>query len=282
MTTNKLGRIIANTRPSGIDIYLDGKPVLDTEGRIAKTPTIVLNVTEGAHNVTFCKSGYDDTTIMVNIKDGLDTYARAVLSTKFIRYPMMLSHEPSIESGQPAPGWPALPIPQIPIGYMVATTIPDGAEIFIDGQPIFDTVGKVLTTPASVLGIVTGKHTVTFRKKGYSDENIGVYIENGLYSDAYAVLKPIMTTSKPIIILTPAKGEITIDTSPSGAEIYIDSELILDSMETRIRTPTTLILNEGWHDLVLHLEHYCRESAPIYVDSNIPTFIRKNLYKEPC
>ena len=265
---------------------MDGIPILDSEGQIAKTPTIILNVSPGIHNVTFSKSGYDSTTIMVNVREGLDTDARAILATKFMRYPMMLSSteelKPSIESSQPAPGWPALPIPQIPYGYLVTNTIPDGAEIFIDGQPILDTVGKVLTTPASVLGIVVGKHTVTLRKKGYSDTNIDIFIENGLYSDAYAILRPIMTTSKPIIILEPAKGEITVNTLPGGAKIYIDSKLILDDVGTPIRTPATLILNEGHHDLVVYLENYCREFGPIYVYPNAKTYVHKDLYGPPC
>jgi hypothetical protein len=281
----RFGKIIANTRPNNVEIYLDGIPILDSEGQIAKTPTIILNVSEGAHNITFSKSGYDSTTIMVNVREGLDTDARAILATKFMRYPNMLSStelKPSIESSQPAPGWPALPIPQIPYGYLVANTIPDGAEIYIDGQPIFDTVGKVLTTPASILGIVIGRHTVTFRKKGYSDTNIDVFIENGLYSDAYAVLRPIMIGSKPIVILGPAKGEITVDTTPAGAQIYINSKLMVDDKRTPIRTPVTLTLNEGWYDLGVYLEKYCREFSPIYIYPNAKTYIHRDLYSPPC
>ena len=128
----RFGKIIANTRPSNVEIYLDGIPILDSEGQIAKTPIIILNVSEGVHNVTFSKSGYDSITIMVNVREGLDTDARAILATKFMRYPNMLSGElKPIESSQPAPGWPALPIPQIPFGNLVANTIPDGAEIYI-------------------------------------------------------------------------------------------------------------------------------------------------------
>ncbi len=196
----RFGKIITNTRPNNVEIYLDGIPVLDSEGQIGKTPKIILNVSEGMHNITFIKPGFDYTTVMVYVQEGLDSYARAILSTKFMRYPMMLSlkeqQNSSIQSHQPSPGWPALPIPQIPYGYLVANTIPDGAEIYIDDRPIFDTVGKVITTPASVLGIVTGKHTVKFRKEGYYDSIIEINIDNGLYSDAYTELRPIIVTSR--------------------------------------------------------------------------------------
>ena len=277
--TVKLGRIIANTRPTGLDIYLDGKPVLDPPGNIARTPTLILNDVIGPHNVTFSKLGYDSTTVMVYVQEGLDCYARAILTTKSIRYPFMLGQQ-HIESTQPSPGWPALPIPQIPYGNLVVNTIPDEAEIYIDGKPIFDSIGKILTTPASVLGIVVGKHIVRFRKRGYSDENVDVYIENGLYSDAYAELKPIISSSQSIV--DRVKGEITIDTTPAGAKIYIDGKLMQYNNENYIRTPAKLTLNEGWHDMVMYLEKYCREATPIYIYGNTTTSIHRNLFQPPC
>ena len=279
--TIKLGRIIANTRPTGLDIYLDGKPVLDSPGNIARTPTLILNVVTGPHNVTFSKLGYDTTTVMVYVQEGLDCYARAILTTKSIRYPFMLGQQ-HIESTQPSPGWPTLPIPQIPYGNLVANTIPDGAEIYIDGKPVFDTIGKVLTTPASVLGIVVGKHDITFRKKGFSDMNLEIYIENGLYSDAYAELKPIISASQSMVDRILAKGEITVDTTPGGAKIYIDGKLMYDDNENPIRTPTKLTINEGWHDMVVYLEKFCREAVPIYIYGNMTTSIHRNLFQQPC
>ena len=283
----RYGRIIANTRPNNIEIYLDGIPVLDSEDQIARTPKIILNVSEGIHNVTFSKLGYDTTTVMVNVQEDLDCYARAILATKSIRYPFMLGQQ-HVESIQPSPGWPALPIPQIPYGNLVANTIPDGAEIYIDGRPVFDSVGKISTTPASVLGIVVGGHDVTFRKKGFSDMNVRIYIENGLYSDAYAELKPIISSpsiSSPSMLQSvsvQAKGEITIDTTPGGAEIYIDSKLMYDNNGNPIRTPAKLTLNEGWHDMVVYLEKFCREATPIYVYPNSITSVNKKLFTPPC
>ena len=275
------GRIIANTRPSNIEIYLDGMPVLDSEGQITRTPTIILNIVAGPHNVTFSKLGYDTTTVMVDVQEDLYCYARAILTTKSIRYPFMLGQQ-HVESTQPSPGWPALPIPQIPYGNLVANTIPDGAEIYIDGKPIFDSIGKVLTTPASVLGIVVGQHTVTFRKKEYSDENVEVYIENGLYSDAHAELKLIISASQSMADRIPVKGEITIDTTPAGAQIYIDSKIMVDNTEVPIRTPARLSLNTGWHDLVVYLEKFCREATPVYIYPDTHVSVHKDLFTPPC
>lgn len=204
------GRIIANTRPGRAIIYLDGEIVIDSSGQIAKTPTVIYNVTEGMHTVTFSKSGYSDITIIANVKvgsDGSDCHARAVLDTSKWSYPLMLSQQlsptdkpsPTDTSQtlqhqlQPSPGWPYIPVRQVTYGHMVADTTPDGAEIYLDGQSVRDINGDIATTPSSVTGIITGVHIVTFKKAGYMDTSIIVEIKNGLYSDAYATLQLITT-----------------------------------------------------------------------------------------
>ena len=203
-----LGRIIAATRPGRAKIYLDGEVVLDSSGQTAMTPTVIHNVSEGTHTVTFSKSGYSDITILANVKvdsNGSDCHARAVLDTSKWSYPMMLSEQQSpietlkkslqqqMQPLQPSPGWPYIPVQQVTYGHMVASTSPDGAEIYLDGQHVLDINGNVATTPSSVTGIITGVHTVTFKKAGYIDTSVTVEIQNGLYSDARATLQCITT-----------------------------------------------------------------------------------------
>lgn len=207
---SSLGRIIAATRPGRANIYLDGEIVLDSSGQIAMTPTVIHNVTEGMHTVTFSKSGYSDITILANVEvdsDRSDCHARAVLDTSKWSYPLMLSQQPSpiyahqdmlrksllqqMQPLQPSPGWPYIPIKQVTYGHMVTSTIPDGAEIYLDGQHVLDVNGNIATTPSTVTGIVTGLHTVTFEKDGYISVNILVEIKNGLYSDVQATLRSI-------------------------------------------------------------------------------------------
>jgi hypothetical protein len=285
----KYGRLIVNTRPGNIEIYLDGQPVFDSLGRIAKSPTLILNVSEGIHNVTFSKDGYDSVTVMTNVQEGFDSNVKAILNTSQIRYPMMLSAQtdPYIESLQPSPGWPTLPIPQITYGHIVANTIPDGAEVYMDGQPVFDTVGRVVTTPVTILDIITGVHRVTFKKQGYFDENVDVLIQNGLYSDAYTTLRIMALTDNSYILsdydnmlssyiepkwymepdymqpyysqsyyLQPKqRGTVHFDTQPHGAIITVDGQYIVDpDTEEYIRTPATVLLFEGRRDFVLKLD----------------------------
>lgn len=209
---SSLGRIIAVTRPGRAKIYLDGEVVLDSSGQAAMTPTVIYNVSEGMHTVTFSKSGYSDITILANVKvdsNGSDCHARAVLDTSKWSYPIMLSLQlypidsfqnsskhiqQSLQHLQPSPGWPYIPVQQVTYGHMVASTSPDGAVIYIDGQLILDINGDAAKTPLSIIGIVTGSHMVTFKKDGYVDVNTLVNIENGLYSDIFVTLRSI--TSK--------------------------------------------------------------------------------------
>lgn len=200
-----LGHIIAATRPGRAKIYLDGDIVLDTSGQVAMTPTVIHNVPEGTHTVTFSKSGYSDITILANVKidsNGSDCHARAVLDTSKWSYPLMLSQQPApIETLnptqqpptqlQPSPGLPYIPVQQVTYGHMVISTAPEGAEIYLDGQHVLDINGHIAMTPTTVTGIVTGIHTVTFEKVGYMSTNILVEIRNGLYSDVQATLRSI-------------------------------------------------------------------------------------------
>lgn len=194
---SSLSRIIANTRPGRADIYLDGKVVLDSSGNIAKTPTVIYNIEKGIHTVTFSKSGYTDITIIANVLEGSDCHARAVLNTSMWSYPLMLSSsteniQPYLTVNmQPSPGWPYLPIKQVTYGHMVASSTPDEADIYLDGKPVLDVNGNIAKTPSSITGIITGIHTVTFKKVGYIDTNITIEIQNGLYSDAHATLTTI-------------------------------------------------------------------------------------------
>ncbi len=294
----RFGKLIVNTRPGNVEIYLDGQPVLDYAGRIAKTPTIILNVSKGIHNITFSKDGYDNTTVMVNVQEGFDSEVKAILNTSQIRYPNMLS-------AQPSPGWPSLPIPQIPYGHIVANTIPDEAEVYLDGQPVFDTVGRVVTTPVTILNIATGVHKVTFKKQGYFDENVDVLIQNGLYSDAGAILRLRMAPMNLSLsdmeqkwymepdymqfqsyyqnYLQPRqRGSVYFDTSPHGAIIMVDGQYIIDTdTEEYIRTPATILLFEGRRDYVLKLDnhHDAHGYVDIYAGSRVDVF--KNMEPIP-
>lgn len=326
----RYGYIVANSRPSGADIYLDGQPLYDPIGSIVRTPTLISNISEGSHIVTFRKLGFNDITVTIDVIEGIYSDVGAMLNTtQLMRYPMMLSLDEQnpyiddlqielyldilqqssrlssehLQQLQPAPGWPAIPTPSGPYGHIVANTIPDGAEVYLDGQPVYDSMGLVTKTPVTILGISTGVHRVTFRKQGYFDENVNVLIQNGLYSDASAVLRLRMAPMNSSNISPPLKwymepdymqfaksvqhyylqtslqprqrGIVHFDTSPHGAIIMVDGQYIVDpDTEEYIRTPANILLFEGRRDFVLKLEghHDISGYVDIFAGSRVDIF----------
>ena len=73
------GHMVASTSPDKADIYIDDQPVRDINGNIAMTPSSVTGINTGTHMVTFKKVGYIDTSITVEIQNGLYSDARATL-----------------------------------------------------------------------------------------------------------------------------------------------------------------------------------------------------------
>ena len=90
-------------------------------------------------------------------------------------------------SAQPSPGWTN--IRRATYGGVSANTSPEGAEIYLDGKPVLDINGDIATTPSSLTRIISGTHTVTFKKAGYVDTDVIVNIQGNLYSDARATLQ---------------------------------------------------------------------------------------------
>lgn len=54
-------------------------------------------------------------------------------------------------------------------------------------------------------------------------------------------------------------GDITIDTYPAGANVYIDGLLILDDKGEPGVTPMVITVYTGYHDIRLTLDGYCDE-----------------------
>ncbi len=70
-------------------------------------------------------------------------------------------------------------------GQLSIISIPSGADIFIDGIKQLDTTPFITTLPI-------GQYIYRLVCSGYIDEDVTVDIQNGLYSDARAVLQPVV------------------------------------------------------------------------------------------
>ena len=78
----------------------------------------------------------------------------------------------------------------MPTGIILAYSIPDGADVYIDGISLPTRFGSA-RTPAMIPGISAGTHDVTFRLSGYIGETKTVSIEQGGYATVYAILRPV-------------------------------------------------------------------------------------------
>lgn len=78
----------------------------------------------------------------------------------------------------------------MPTGTILAYSIPDGAEVFIDGV-LYPSIFGVSRTPAMIPQVSAGNHTVTFRLTGYIGDTKTVNVAPGGYATVYAVLYPL-------------------------------------------------------------------------------------------
>jgi len=78
----------------------------------------------------------------------------------------------------------------MPTGTILAYSIPDGADVYVDGISLPTRFGSA-RTPALIPEISAGTHDVTFRLSGYIDETKTVSVEQGGYATIYAILRPM-------------------------------------------------------------------------------------------
>lgn len=71
-------------------------------------------------------------------------------------------------------------------------SVPEGAEIYIDGDPLRDTSGNIAKTPLILNNVNVWPHWVIFKMPGYFDEIKLVGVIEGRMSDVYAVMLPIL------------------------------------------------------------------------------------------
>jgi len=78
----------------------------------------------------------------------------------------------------------------MPTGTILAYSIPDGANVLVDGISYPSAFG-VSRTPTMIPEIPAGNHTVTFRLTGYIEETRTVNVMPGGYVTVDAVLRPV-------------------------------------------------------------------------------------------
>lgn len=77
----------------------------------------------------------------------------------------------------------------MPTGTILAYSIPDGAQVLIDGS-IAPTMFGYARTPALIDTISAGVHNVTFKLPGYVDKTMSTEVPQGGYTTVTAILNP--------------------------------------------------------------------------------------------
>ena len=114
----------------------------------------------------------------------------------------------TVYAGQTSSYYPALqpsPTPPRATGTVYLRSSPAGASAYVDG----DYSGS---TPLTV-SLYTGNHDIMFRLPGYSDWTTTVYVT----ADSSQTLNPSLSPA--------TSGMLTLGSAPSGAQLYLDSNL---------------------------------------------------------
>ena len=118
------------------------------------------------------------------------------------------------------------------MGNISFVSIPEGAEIFIDG------VDQLIRTPETITDVPAGSHTYTLKLSGYYDYTGTVEVQENQISIVIAILIPV-------------EGCIYFITSVPGAKIFVDDA------DTGQVTPSLVCrLNLGLHTYRLSLTGY--------------------------
>ncbi len=263
------GNIYIISNPNGAQIFLDSLNTNKT------TPDTLKNIITGQHKITLQASNYIDTTINITIQENKTITNTVILTPKVTKGNIYIASNPagaqifldSINTSRVTPDT----IKNIAAGehkitlkinnYIDTTVIinvlqnqtvaksvtlslliirgnifvdsePIGAQIFIEGK----NTNKV--TPDTLLNYPVGSHSITLKRKDYRDTTFQVNVIGYL------------TISKKVT-LSSINGSIYIQSTPSGADIYLSDK------STGKTTPDTLtILPAGTYKITLKYPDY--------------------------
>jgi len=248
------GAISVASIPSGASICLDGQ----CWGMLYKTPDTIPEVEPGYHTVELSLVGYEKWTKEVNVKAGRTFPIHATLTPK---------QQPPTT------------------GTIRIESSPSGAKVELDGQTF---LGPIAKTTATIPNLDPGRHTVKLSLDGYYDWGPKeVDVTAGETTPVHATMIPKPTPPPP-----PTTGAISVQSSPSGATIGLESE---DGpfVGPTITTPHTFTdLEPGMYTITLSLDGYydwktdvkvvAGETAPVYKTlTPIPTTGTITVFSSP-
>jgi hypothetical protein len=176
-----------------------------------KTPLSLSNIAPTTHTVEFDLSGFYDWKSTVTVPAGGTRTVSATLA----------------------------PIPASTTGWISVTSVPAGATVFLDGTAAGQTAGNGVL---KINNVRSGDHTLRVEMVGYQPYSATVTVQVSTVSDVLATLVPIPGPA--------TTGTVSVTSTPSGANVFIDNVL-------RGVTPLTLAdIPAGSHLILLRLDGY--------------------------
>jgi hypothetical protein len=176
MQPKQKGLVHFDSQPRGAEIIVDGQILIDPDTEEAVRTPATVSLYEGRRDFILRLHGSQDATGYIDIFAGS-------------RVDIFRNFEPG------TPGGGEVPEPQIwlsnqNVGVIRAYSEPDGANIYIDGNPVLDQSGQIVMTPIIITDVPDGVRQITFRMPGHMDEMKLVDIYPGAYSDVTATMRP--------------------------------------------------------------------------------------------
>ena len=127
--------------------------------------------------------------------------------------------------------------PLVVPGQMAVNSVPQGAQVQIDGK-----TDPTWVTPFTLPGLSPGQHSVTASKPGYSSDTRTAEVTSGSKSFVVAHLTQLTAT-------------LAVSSTPAGANVYIDGK------DTGKLTPAQVSLDKGSHVVLVRKSGFLDETT---------------------
>jgi len=216
-----------------IDSVPNGAQVFIDGNSIGVTPVKDYEVNEGTHTIVLKKDGYNDVSDTVSIQKDENVTRQYTLNKA------------------------------VTTGTVSITSIPDGAKVYIDGN-------FVGTTPLTGYILSIGEHNIKATKDGYEDYNgtFTISAQDINKTISIALTKTVQSNTSYVV----TTGKLYVNSSPAGADIYLNGKL-------KGNTPQTFTLNPGTYTVKISKDGYVPYTQTIEVKKSGSYTISKQLVK---
>jgi len=235
-----LAPIPSRTGSLNLDSRPTGADIWLDQRYYGTTPQIIGGLSEGSHSLTLRNAGYYDYAAQFTITGGQTT----TLSPGMSPY--------TNSSG---------------FGDLRLQSNPVGAAVYVDNNYMGTTLSS---TALYVTQLTPGSYSVRVTLAGYQTYSQTAVITAGTVYNIQANMVPVSPGPTPYI-----NGQITVRSSPSGANIYLDNAY-------RGLTPLTLVdIPQGSHAIILKLNGYQDWQSSINVVAGSSTDVSGTLSSSP-